>query len=262
MKQYFRRQGGASGRAAVLPHGRFLRTVLHDDAQGGAKLLDITLTQRGSSGWPADPDGRRAPPRLRGLPGWRLVALASRYDEQIATRHWPWSGRTQGSAVVTPHGHRRRGSARRTPRIVAAGDQLLKHRRYGLARRISPAAACGERSRQRDDALEAELVCPQPAPTPDRRRRPRRRWKGSGAAAHRGCLMPTPAAASCCSSSAYLTACSASTTSHWPPPPPAPLPGYVEETQKQRRLPHLTSISVETSDGGGDERGPPAATSN
>src|SRR5690606_2662209 len=63
-----RRQGGASGRVAVLPDGRLLRTLLRRRAQGRAAAGHYPHPAR-QLRWAADPDGGRAAPFRRRLPG-------------------------------------------------------------------------------------------------------------------------------------------------------------------------------------------------
>ena len=69
--------------------------LFYDDARKAARLLDITLTQRGASGGAADPDGRRARAFGRGLPGatWSQSANRWRSANRSAIRRRPraWS---------------------------------------------------------------------------------------------------------------------------------------------------------------------------
>ena len=228
--------------------------LFYDDARKAARLLDITLTQRGSSA------GQPIP--MAGVPvhayeGYlaRLVALGRiggdlRADRRSGAGEGP--GRTQGRAHRHAGHGDRRGPAQRTPRHAAAGVVARQARlRTGLGRsRQRPLP--GQRSRQRRRAGSRTR-----APAAGRSCWCRTRTAGrrscsnapACAGARRGCSMPTAAAASCCNSSACTTCpASASTTSPLAIAAAGALLGYVEETQKQR-LPHLTSIAVEASDG-------------
>jgi DNA mismatch repair protein MutS len=226
--------------------------LFYDDARKAARLLDITLTQRGSSAGPTDP--------MAGVPhhaceGYlaRLVALG----ESVAICEQIGDPALSKGLVE-----------RKVVRIVTPGtvtdEALLNERRDtccwpSRAARTVTAVAWADLAAGRllvnevgnEDALEAELARLEPAetliadedgwpPSCDRARRAPAR-----AVAVRRRQRPPPAAA--------LLRLHDLTGFGIDDKPlaiaaAARLLGYVEETQKQR-LPHLTSIAVESGDG-------------
>ena len=222
-----RRQGGASGRAAVLPHGRLLRAVLRRRAQGRAAARHHPDPAR-----PVRPASRSRWPacRTHAAEGYlaRLVALGESVAicEQIGDP-------ALAKGLVE----------RKVVRIVTPGtvtdEALLNERRDTLLLAIAARQARlrpglgrprrrplpGQRSRQRRRA-GGRTRAPGTGRDSGRRRgrlaRLRRRTHAACAGARRGCSMPTAAAASCCASSTCTTCpASASTTSRWRSPPPA-----------------------------------------
>ena len=252
MKQYFAAKAEHPDVLLFFRMGDFYE-LFHDDARKAAKLLDITLTQRGQSA------GQPIP--MAGVPhhayeGYlaRLVALGESVAicEQI--------GDPAASKGLVE---------RKVVRIVTPGtvtdEALLQDRRdtlllavsrgksgYGLAWADLSAGRFLVNEVANDDALEAELARLQPAETllPDeegwpgfvaerngmRRRAP---WLFDADSGRRQLLqffgVHDLTAFGIDDKPLAIAAAGA-------------LLGYVEETQKQR-LPHLTSISVEASDG-------------
>ena len=252
MKQFFAAKAEHPDVLLFFRMGDFYE-LFYDDARKAAKLLDITLTQRGASG------GQPIP--MAGVPhhaseGYlaRLVALGESVAicEQI--------GDPAASKGLVE---------RKVVRIVTPGtvtdEALLSERRdtlllavargksgYGLAwadlagGRFLAAEVAG------DDALEAELARLDPAELllPDEEGWPAFAT-GRGGVRRRAPGVVAPARGRRPLLEVFgrhgLTAVGIG-------PPPrgiaaaGALLGYVEETQKQR-LPHLTSIAVESSDG-------------
>jgi len=252
MKQYFAAKAEHPDVLLFFRMGDFYE-LFYDDARKAAKLLDITLTQRGSSAG--------APIPMAGVPhhayeGYlaRLVALGESVAicEQI--------GDPAASKGLVE---------RKVVRIVTPGtvtdEALLQDRRdtlllavargksgYGIAWADLAAGRFLVNEVANDDALEAELARLQPAETlvPDeegwpefaterngmRRRAP---WLFDADSGRRQLLqffgVHDLTAFGIDDKPLAISAAGA-------------LLGYVEETQKQR-LPHLTSISVEASDG-------------
>ena len=252
MKQYFAAKAEHPDVLLFFRMGDFYE-LFHDDARKAAKLLDITLTQRGQSA------GQPIP--MAGVPhhayeGYlaRLVALGESVAicEQI--------GDPAASKGLVE---------RKVVRIVTPGtvtdEALLQDRRdtlllavsrgksgYGLAWADLSAGRFLVNEVANDNALEAEFARLQPAETllPDeegwpgfvaerngmRRRAP---WLFDADSGRRQLLqffgVHDLTAFGIDDKPLAIAAAGA-------------LLGYVEETQKQR-LPHLTSISVEASDG-------------
>ena len=211
MKQFFAAKAEHPGRAAVLPHGRFLRAVLRRRAQGGAAAGHHPDPARAAR--PASRSRWRACP-YHAAEGYlaRLVALGESVAicEQIGDPA-PGQGhrRAQGGAHRHARHGDRRGAAGRAPRHPAAGDQRAASTATAWPGPTWPAAASCVNEVAGEDALEAELARLQPAET---LLADEDGWPacvtGSAAAcagARRGCSTPTPAAASCCSSSACTT---------------------------------------------------------
>ncbi len=184
--------------------------LFYDDARKAARLLDITLTQRGSSGG--------APIPMAGVPhhayeGYlaRLVALGESVAicEQIGDP-------ALAKGLVE----------RKVVRIVTPGtvtdEALLNERRdtlllavargksgYGLAWADLAGGRFLVNEVDSDDALEAELARLEPAETAGARRGRLAGLRAPAApacaGARPGCSTPTAAGASCCSSSACTT---------------------------------------------------------
>ncbi len=150
-----RLQGGASGRAAVLPHGRLLRAVSTTDARKAARLLDITLTQRGASRGSRSRCAacRITPPIYLA----RLVALGESVAicEQIGD---PASRRASSNArsSASSPGHRHRRGAARPARDTLLLAISRGRNGWGLAWADLAAGRflCNEVAKR--DALEAE----------------------------------------------------------------------------------------------------------
>ena len=156
--------------------------LFYDDARKAARLLDITLTQRGASAGAADPDGRRAGACLRRLP--RAAGGAGRIGRDLRTdrrsRRWPraWSS-ARWCASSPPARSPTRPCSRNaaTPccwRSRAAQGTALWP---GLGRPRRWAASWSTKSTS-DDALEAELARLRTGRSPAGRRR---RLAGRGA---------------------------------------------------------------------------------
>ncbi|MBB6598903.1 DNA mismatch repair protein MutS [Luteimonas sp. MC1825] len=252
MKQFFAAKAEHADVLMFFRMGDFYE-LFHDDARKAAKLLDITLTQRGSSA------GQPIP--MAGVPyhaaeGYlaRLVALG----ESVAICEQVGDPATSKGLVE-----------RKVVRIVTPGtltdEALLSERRdtlllavargkagYGLAWADLAAGRFLVNEVAGDDALEAELARLDPAelllPDDDgwpafattriglRRRAP---WLFDADAGRRQLLrffaLHDLSAFGIQDRPLAIAAAGA-------------LLGYVEETQKQR-LPHLTAIAVESSDG-------------
>ncbi len=252
MKQFFAAKAEHPDVLLFFRMGDFYE-LFYDDARRAAKLLDITLTQRGSSGG--------APIPMAGVPhhsaeGYlaRLVALG----ESVAICEQVGDPATSKGLVE-----------RRVVRIVTPGtvtdEALLSERRdtlllalsrgrsgYGLAWADLAGGRFLVNEVAGDDALEAELARLDPAEVllPDeegwphcatargglRRRAP---WLFDADSGRRQLLrffgLHDLGAFGIEDRPLAIAAAGA-------------LLGYVEETQKQR-LPHLTSIAVESSDG-------------
>ncbi|MGY1457175.1 DNA mismatch repair protein MutS [Luteimonas sp. A534] len=252
MKQYFAAKAEHPDVLLFFRMGDFYE-LFHDDARRAAKLLDITLTQRGASGG--------APIPMAGVPhhaaeGYlaRLVALG----ESVAICEQVGDPATSKGLVE-----------RKVVRIVTPGtvtdEALLSERRdtlllavsrgksgYGLAWADLAGGRFLANEVTSDDALEAELARLDPAELllPDeegwpvfattrgglRRRAP---WLFDADSGRRQLLrffgLHDLTAFGIDDRPLAIAAAGA-------------LLGYVEETQKQR-LPHLTSIAVEASDG-------------
>ena len=252
MKQYFAAKAEHPDVLLFFRMGDFYE-LFYDDARRAAKLLDITLTQRGSSGG--------APIPMAGVPhhaaeGYlaRLVALGESVAicEQVGDP-------AQSKGLVE----------RKVVRIVTPGtvteEALLAERRdtlllavsrgrqgYGLAWADLAGGRFLANEVAGDDALDAELARLDPAELllPDeegwppcvaarsgvRRRAP---WLFDADSGRRQLLrffdLHDLGAFGIDDRPLAIAAAAA-------------LLGYVEETQKQR-LPHLTSIALETSDG-------------
>jgi DNA mismatch repair protein MutS len=252
MKQFFAAKAEHPDVLLFFRMGDFYE-LFYDDARKAARLLDITLTQRGSLGRPTDPDGRRALPRGRRLPGAAggagRIGGDLRADRRPGTGQGP--GRTQGRAHRHPrHGHRR-GAARRTPRQPAAGDQPRTKAGYGLAWADLPAvASCSTKSMARMRWKPNWRAWNQPKLLlADEEGWPASRcWNRAAvrcvarAVVVRCRQRPPPAAAA--SSACTTSPASGSTASRCAIAAAGALLGYVEETQKQR-LPHLRAIALE-----------------
>ncbi|GHD65270.1 DNA mismatch repair protein MutS [Luteimonas padinae] len=252
MRQFFAAKAEHADVLLFFRMGDFYE-LFYDDARKAARLLDITLTQRGSSG------GQPIP--MAGVPhhaaeGYlaRLVALG----ESVAICEQVGDPATSKGLVE-----------RKVVRIVTPGtvtdEALLSERRdtlllalsrgrdgYGLAWADLSAGRFLANEVSGDDALEAELARLDPAELllPDeegwpacatarsgvRRRAP---WLFDADSGRRQLLrffeMHDLAAFGIDDRPQAIAAAAA-------------LLGYVEETQKQR-LPHLTSIALESSDG-------------
>jgi DNA mismatch repair protein MutS len=252
MKQYFAAKAEHPDVLLFFRMGDFYE-LFYDDARKAAKLLDITLTQRGSSA------GQPIP--MAGVPHHahesylaRLVALGESVAicEQI--------GDPAASKGLVE---------RKVVRIVTPGtvtdEALLQDRRdtlllavsraksgYGLAWADLSAGRFLVNEVANEDALEAELARLQPAETlvPDEEG-----WPES-VAARNGMRRRAPWLFDADSGRRQLLAFFGvhDLTGFGIDDKPlaiaaaGALLGYVEETQKQR-LPHLTSIAVEASDG-------------
>jgi DNA mismatch repair protein MutS len=252
MKQFFAAKAEYPDVLLFFRMGDFYE-LFYDDARKAAKLLDITLTQRGSSA------GQPIP--MAGVPhhayeGYlaRLVALGESVAicEQI--------GDPAASKGLVE---------RKVVRIVTPGtvtdEALLQDRRdtlllavsrgksgYGLAWADLSAGRFLVNEVANDDALEAELARLQPAETlvPDEEG-----WPDFVAGRH-GMRRRAPWLFDADSGRRQLLAFFGvhDLTGFGIDDKPmaiaaaGALLGYVEETQKQR-LPHLTSIAVEASDG-------------
>jgi DNA mismatch repair protein MutS len=256
MKQYFAAKAEHPGMLLFFRMGDFYE-LFHDDARRAAKLLDITLTQRGASA------GQPIP--MAGVPvhayeGYlaRLVALGESVAicEQIGDPALA-KGLVERKVVriVTPGTVTDEAllDERRDTLLLAIsrGGTTPRGRGYGLAWADLASGRLRANEVEGDDALEAELARLQPAETlvPDEegwpaaalearglRRRPP--WLFEADSGRRQLLQffgvhdltafgiedkPRAIAAA------------------------AALLGYVEETQKQR-LPHLRSIVLEAGD--------------
>jgi hypothetical protein len=122
-------QGGASGRAAVLPHGRLLRAVLRrrqarrpPDRHHAHHPRQVRR--------PAHRDGRRALPRRRRLPG--QAGEARRDGGHLRADRRP--DQVQGAGGAPGHPHRHAGhadgrvAARQPPRHAADGRRRRRRR--------------------------------------------------------------------------------------------------------------------------------------
>ena len=167
-----RRQGGAPGRAAVLPHGRLLRAVLRRRAQGRAPARHHADPARRLRG-PAHPDGGRAGACVRGLP--RAPGRAGRIGGDLRadrrSRRVEGPGRTQGRAHRhAGHGHRR-SLARRNAATRCCSRVARDKRGYGLAWMDLSSGRFLVNEVDGDDALDAEIARLEPAEVLVRRRR-------------------------------------------------------------------------------------------
>ena len=148
-----RRQGGASGRAAVLPHGRLLRAVLRRRAQGRAAARHHPdparrLRRASRSRWPAC---RIMPPKATWR-GW-----------------WRWANRWRSASRSAIPALAKGLVERKVVRIVTPGtvtdEALLNERRDTLLLAVA-------RGKQR---LRPGLGRPRRRPLPGQRSRQRRR---------------------------------------------------------------------------------------
>ncbi|NLA68744.1 MAG: DNA mismatch repair protein MutS [Gammaproteobacteria bacterium] len=252
MKQYFAAKAEHADVLLFFRMGDFYE-LFHDDARKAAKLLDITLTQRGSSG------GQPIP--MAGVPyhaaeGYlaRLVALGESVAicEQI--------GDPAASKGLVE---------RKVVRIVTPGtvtdEALLAERRdtlllalsrgksgYGLAWADLAGGRLLANEVASDDALEAELARLEPAEllVPDEEGWPAFATARSGVRRRAPWLFDADSGRRQLLRFFGLHDLTAFGIEDRPLAIAAAgaLLGYVEETQKQR-LPHLTSIAVESSDG-------------
>jgi len=252
MKQFFAAKAEHPDVLLFFRMGDFYE-LFFDDARKAAKLLDITLTQRGSSA------GQPIP--MAGVPhhayeGYlaRLVALGESVAicEQI--------GDPAASKGLVE---------RKVVRIVTPGtvtdEALLQDRRdtlllavargksgYGIAWADLAAGRFLVNEVANEDALEAELARLQPAETlvPDEEGWPEFVTERNGMRRRAPWLFDVDSGRRQLLQFFGVHDLSAFGIDDKPLAIAAAgaLLGYVEETQKQR-LPHLTSISVETSDG-------------
>ncbi|MGH8032838.1 MAG: DNA mismatch repair protein MutS [Luteimonas sp.] len=257
MKQFFAAKAEHPGVLLFFRMGDFYE-MFYDDARKAARLLDITLTQRGASAG--------APIPMAGVPhhaaeGYlaRLVALGESVAicEQIGDPALA-KGLVERKVVriVTPGTVTDEAllSERRDTLLCAAarGGSVAKGVRYGIAWADLAGGRFLVNEVDGDDALEAELSRLDPAELllpdadgwPDfatqrnglRRRAP---WLFDADSGRRQLLqffaLHDLTAFGIDDRPLAIAAASA-------------LLGYVEETQKQR-LPHLTTIAVESSDG-------------
>jgi DNA mismatch repair protein MutS len=253
MRQFFAAKAEHPDELLFFRMGDFYE-LFYDDARKAARLLDITLTQRGSSG------GQPIP--MAGVPvhaceGYlaRLVALGESVAicEQIGDP-------AQSKGLVE----------RKVVRVVTPGtvtDEALLHDRrdtlllalargkgggYGLAWADLAAGRFLVNEVAGDDALEAELARLQPAEVllPDEPDWPAFTLELSGVRRRAPWLFDADAGRRQLLRFFALHDLSGFGIDDRPLAIAAAgaLLGYVEETQKQR-LPHLTAIAVEASDG-------------
>ncbi|MCO5094001.1 DNA mismatch repair protein MutS [Denitratimonas tolerans] len=253
MKQYFSAKAEHPEVLLFFRMGDFYE-LFYDDARRAAKLLDITLTQRGSSGG--------APIPMAGVPAHshegylaRLVALGESVAicEQIGDP-------AQAKGLVE----------RRVVRIVTPGtvtdEALLDERRDTLLMALAPARegyglAWADLSSGRffvnevesDDALAAELARLEPAELllPDQDSLPE--WLGAQAGVRRRAPWLFDAEAARRALTRFFRVHDLAGFGLDARPRATAAAGallaYVEETQKQR-LPHLSSIAFESAEDG------------
>ena len=253
MKQYFSAKAEHPEVLLFFRMGDFYE-LFYDDARRAAKLLDITLTQRGSSGG--------APIPMAGVPAHshegylaRLVALGESVAicEQIGDP-------AQAKGLVE----------RRVVRIVTPGtvtdEALLDERRDTLLMALAPARegyglAWADLSSGRffvnevesDDALAAELARLEPAELllPDQDSLPE--WLGAQAGVRRRAPWLFDAEAARRALTRFFRVHDLAGFGLDARPRAIAAAGallaYVEETQKQR-LPHLSSIAFESAEDG------------
>ncbi|MBJ6983960.1 DNA mismatch repair protein MutS [Luteimonas sp. MC1750] len=252
MKQFFAAKAEHADVLLFFRMGDFYE-LFFDDARKAARLLDITLTQRGSSG------GQPIP--MAGVPhhaaeGYlaRLVALG----ESVAICEQVGDPATSKGLVE-----------RKVVRIVTPGtvtdEALLSERRdtlllavsrgrdgYGLAWADLSAGRFLANEVTGDDALEAELARLDPAELllPDEEGWPACATSRSGLRRRAPWLFDADSGRRQLLRFFELHDLTAFGIDDRPQAIAAAgaLLGYVEETQKQR-LPHLTSIALESSDG-------------
>ena len=252
MKQFFAAKAEHADVLLFFRMGDFYE-LFYDDARKAARLLDITLTQRGSSG------GQPIP--MAGVPhhaaeGYlaRLVALG----ESVAICEQVGDPATSKGLVE-----------RKVVRIVTPGtvtdEALLSERRdtlllalsrgrdgYGLAWADLSAGRFLANEVVGDDALEAELARLDPAELllPDEEGWPACATARSGVRRRAPWLFDADSGRRQLLRFFELHDLTAFGIDDRPQAiaAAAALLGYVEETQKQR-LPHLTSIALESSDG-------------
>ncbi len=170
MRQFFRAKSEFPDTLVFFRMGDFYE-LFYDDARKAARLLDITLTQRGASAGQPIPMAGVPYHAAEGYLG-KLVRLGESVAicEQIGDRRRQRSGRTQGRAGGDPrHGHRR-GAARRAPREPAGGTgtrrQPHRSRLRRRGQRSLRTAGAGRRDRAGDRARP-----PRAGRTAGRRRR-------------------------------------------------------------------------------------------
>ena len=140
--------------------------LFYDDARRAATLLDITLTQRGSSAGAADPDGRRAVPRVERLPREascaraRAVAICEQLGDPAKSKG---PVERAGGAHRHPRHGDRRGAARGARTNAARGRARATASASAWPGWISPRAASRCCSPQDAAALAAELERLKPA---------------------------------------------------------------------------------------------------
>ena len=158
MQQYLRIKGEHPDILVFYRMGDFYE-LFYDDAEKAARLLDITLTARGTSAGDADEDGRRAGALGRAVP--RQAGEARRVGRDLRADRRP--GDRQGPGRAQGHAHRHARDAHRLRRCwttrpttsclsVSAGTKArvglawlsLAERR--AARRRSRAAGAGRTS--------------------------------------------------------------------------------------------------------------------
>ncbi|MGB3871461.1 MAG: DNA mismatch repair protein MutS [Stenotrophomonas sp.] len=249
MKQYFAAKSDHPDLLLLFRMGDFYE-LFYDDARKAARLLDITLTQRGSSGG--------APIPMAGVPvhsfeGYlaRLVALGESVAicEQIGDPALA-KGLVERKVVriVTP------GTVTDEALLDERRDTLLmavsrNRQGYGLAWADLAGGRFLVNEVETDDALEAELARLEPAEllVPDEDEWPEFLRQRSGVRRRAPWLFDADSGRRQLLSFFKLHDLSGFGIDDKPRATAAAgaLLGYVEETQKQR-LPHLTAIAMET----------------
>ncbi len=252
MKQFFAAKSEYPDLLLFFRMGDFYE-LFYDDARKAARLLDITLTQRGSSGG--------APIPMAGVPvhayeGYlaRLVALGESVAicEQIGDPALA-KGLVERKVVriVTP------GTVTDEALLDERRDTLLmtlsrSKQGYGLAWADLAGGRFLVNEVETDDALEAELARLEPAEllVPDEENWPEFLRQRTGVRRRAPWLFDADSGRRQLLNFFKLHDLSGFGIDDKPRATAAAgaLLGYVEETQKQR-LPHLTSIAVESSDG-------------
>ena len=240
MQQYLPPPRRSIRNAGVLPHGRLLRAVLRRRAQGRAPARHHADPAR-QFGRRADPDGRRARARARGLPG--AAGGARRIGRDLRADRRPGAGQGPGAsarwcASSRPGTVTDEALLERAPRHPAAGGLRAARPAMASPGPTWPAAASwSTKSRRRPTRCTPNSRGCEPAEAADaRRRRPGRlpaRARPACAGARPGTSTPTAAARQLLQFfGTHDLSGFGSRTSRWRSPPPARCCGYVQETQK------------------------------